>query len=122
MEEQEGYMEAELKLGTSVPAGQGRQLTQSFREPGKITQIMFHFPPGCNGLVEMRLYKDGNTFYPINGYLALNNATPVYYVQADYYRNEPMMLEILNHDAVNAHAPTCTVVVRYKKRDWEEFG
>lgn len=113
-------MEAELKLGKSVPAGQGTQITHAFRQEGKITQIMFHFPPGCNGLVDMCLYKDGKPFYPVNGFLALNNATPVYYVQADYYQNEPMMLEILNHDSVNAHAPTCTVVIRYKKRSWEE--
>jgi hypothetical protein len=94
-------------------------MTQSFREAGKITQIMFHYPPGCNGLVELRLLKDLNPFYPLQGYLALNNATPVYYVEANYYANEPLTLEVLNHDGGNSHTPTCTVVIRYKKAWWD---
>lgn len=113
-------MEAEIKFSETVLPGRGVQLTEKFRTAGVITQIMFHFPPGCAGLVDMRLNKDNMPFYPIKGFIALNDATPVYYVQANYYQMEPLMLEILNHDSINAHTPTCTVVIRYKKQWWEE--
>jgi intein/homing endonuclease len=72
----------------------------------------------CNGLVECRLLKDLDPFYPVKGFLALNNATPVYYVQAEYYANEPLTFEVLNRDSENPHTPTCTVVIRFKKPEW----
>ena len=116
--EVEEFTEIEINFREQVTPGQGIRLTESYHQAGKITQIMFHFPPGCNGLVEVRLLKDGDPFYPVKGNLALNNATPVYYVQADYYPNEPLTLEVLNRDAVNPHTPTCTVVIRFKKPEW----
>jgi len=115
---EEEYSEIEINFRETVQPGQGLRVTQSYREAGKITQIMFHFPAGCNALVRMRLLKDLLPFYPIRDYLALNDATPVYYVHADYYKNEPLTLEIWNQDSVNPHTVTCTVVVRYKKPWW----
>ena len=111
--------EVELNFRETVQSGQGIAVTQSFREAGKITQIMFHFPLGCNALVEMRLLKDLRPFYPLRDYLALNDASPVYYVEADYYAREPLTFEILNRDAINPHTVTCTVVIRYKKPWWD---
>jgi hypothetical protein len=114
----EEYSEIEINFRETVQPGQGLRVTKSYREGGKITQVMFHFPSGCNALVRMRLQKDGHPFYPVKGHLALNDATPVYYVQADYYPNEPLELEVLNQDSVNPHTVTCTVVIRYKKPSW----
>lgn len=118
--QQEEYDEREINFRETVQPGQGVRVTNSFREAGKITQIMFHFPPGSNALVEVALFKDGKAFYPLRGYVALNDATPVYYVEADYYKNEPLTVEILNKDSVNAHTITCTVVIRYKKPWWRQ--
>ena len=116
--EVEEFTEIEINFREEVASGQGIRLTESYHQGGKITQIMFHFPPGSNGLVECRLLKDLEPFYPVKGYLALNNATPVYYVQADYYPNEPLTFEVLNRDSENPHTPTCTVVIRFKKPEW----
>ena len=44
----------------------------------------------------MALSKDGQPFYPLNGYLALNDATPVCYVDTSYYAKEPLTLEVRN--------------------------
>lgn len=118
--EEEEYSEIELNFRQEVASGQGIRLTESYRQAGKITQIMFHFPPGCNGLVEAKLLKDEKSFYPLKGSLALNNATPVYYVQADYYANEPLTFEVLNRDSENPHTPTCTVVIRFKPEWWSK--
>ena len=110
--------EVQLNFTQIVAAGTGYIATQSYFRAGKITQIIFNFPPGCNGLVQMSLYKDGAKFYPLTGYLALDDSTPVCYVDADYYAKEPLMLEVLNTDASNPHAPTCTVTIRFTKPNW----
>ena len=112
------FEEREINFRETVQSGQGIRITESFLLAGKITQVMFHFPPGSNGLVECRLLKDLEPFYPLRGYLALNNATPVYYVDADYYTREPLTWEVLNRDSENPHTPTCTVVIRFKKPYW----
>ena len=116
------YCEIELNFRETLASGQGLRVMQSFREAGKITQIMFHFPRGCNALVSMMLLKDEHPFYPIRGYLALNDATPVYYVNADYHSYEPLTVEFMNQDADNPHTVSCTVVIRFKKPWWETNG
>ena len=122
MLEEDVFQEAELNFRETVPAGQGIRITQSFHMAGKITQILFHFPPGNNGLVRVRLLKDEKPFYPIQGHLALDNATPVHYVEAEYYEKEPLTYEVLNGDSLNPHTPTCTVTIRYKRPWWQKRG
>lgn len=115
----EEYAEIELNFRETVQPGQGVRVTRSFHQKGKVTQVMFHFPPGCNGLVEMRLSKDEKPFYPVQGYLALDDATPVRQnVDIECYEREPFTLEVLNRDAINPHTPTCTVTIRFKKPWW----
>lgn len=118
MSEEQQYAEIQLNFRQSVPAGQGYKQTQSYFKEGKITEIIFHFPPGCSGLVDMVLLKDEQAFYPVSGTLALDNATPVCYVDADYYAKEPLTLIVSNRDSANAHSPTCTVTIRFKKPSW----
>lgn len=116
----EQTVEIQLNFRQVVPAGSGYRQTQSYHEAGKITQVIFHFPPGCAGLVDMALKKDERPFYPIDGFLALNDATPVCYVDADYYAKEPLTLEVQNRDSTNPHTPTCTITIRFKKPSWWE--
>lgn len=113
------YSEVQITFNNTVQPGQGIIVTKSYSKKGKITSIILHFPSGCNQLVEVALQKDGKSFYPANGYIALDDATPVMYVDADYYQNEPLTFEVLNKDAVNAHAPTCTVTIRYEVPSWD---
>jgi hypothetical protein len=110
--------EIQINFRQTVPAGQAVRITQSYWAEGVITQVMMDFPPGCNGLVDMALFKDEQAFYPVSGFLALNAATPVYYAQASYYAKEPLTVIIQNRDAANPHTPTCTVVIRFKKPAW----
>ena len=116
---QEVYEEIQINFREEVASGQGIRLTSSYFLAGEITQVMFHFPPGCNGLVECRLLKDLDSFYPIRGFLALNDATPVRQnINIVYYANEPLTFEALNRDSENPHTPTCTVSIRFKKPLW----
>lgn len=119
----EEYSEAQVVFRDSVPAGRGLRTTKDYHLAGKITQILFHFPPGCSGLVDVKLSKNELPFYPVEGFLALDNATPVYYVEADYYAHEPLSVEVRNRDSVNPHAPSVAVTIRFKKPWWApEYG
>lgn len=112
------YCEAQVVFREVVQPSMGMKLTKDFFAAGRITQILFHFPPGCSGLVEMKLFKNEDTFYPISGALALDDATPVYYVDADYYAREPLTVQVDNKDSVNPHAPSVAVTIRYKRPWW----
>lgn len=115
----EEYEEIQLNFREEVASGAGVRITQSYHLGGKITQVMFHFPPGCNALVECRLLKDLKPFYPIRGYLALNDATPVRQnINISYYPREPLTFEVRNRDSENPHTPTCTATIRFIKPWW----
>ena len=115
---QDEYAEIQITFSQTVLSGQGYRVIKSYVLAGTITQVIFHFPPGCAGLVDMALTKDEKPFYPLQGYLSLDNATPVFPVNVAYYANEPLKMEVRNRDAVNPHTPTCTVTVRFKKPSW----
>jgi len=116
MTQAEEYLETMVSFRETVESGQGVRVTKNFIWPGKITQVMFHFPPGCNALVDLRLEKGKQPFYPRQGYLALDNATPVYYVDADYSSREALDFTVLNRDEEYPHSVSCTVVIRYKAK------
>ena len=120
MSQTEQYAEIQLNFRQTVLPSTGYKQTQSYFRAGKVTQLIFHFPPGCNGLVDMVLLKDEQPFYPLSGTLALDNATPVIYVDADCYAKEPFTLIVSNRDSANSHSPTCTVSIRFTKPSWFE--
>ena len=116
---QESTEEVEINFRETVTPGAGVFVTRSYSQGGHITKVMFHFPDGCNALVDMALTKDLKSYYPLNGYLALNNATPVYQnLTTSYYPNEPLRLEIRNRDSLNSHTVSCTVVIRFSTPIW----
>ena len=117
-QEEEEYQEIELNFRETVQPGAGVRVTKSYFLAGRITKAMFSFPPGCNALVDAKLEKDMKPFYPINGFLALDDATPVYHTSVGYYAKEPLTVEIRNRDEVNPHTITCTVVIRFKTPSW----
>lgn len=116
----EEYKEVEINFFESVPASSGLRVTRSFNYGGKITHVLFHFPDGSHGLVDVRLLKNESPFYPLEGFLSLDNSTPIFYMNVDYYAKEPLTVEIQNRDATNPHAPTVSVTIRYKKPSWDE--
>ncbi len=119
----EKYDEREINFRETVQPGQGVTTTRSYTFAGKITKVMFHFPPGCAAplvgpLVDVKLEKDRRPFYPMQGFIALDDATPVYHTSISYYAREPLTLTVQNRDGVNPHTITCTVVIRFKRPSW----
>ncbi|MBA7491934.1 hypothetical protein ES702_02482 [subsurface metagenome] len=121
--QEEQYAEIEIDFRETVQPGAGVRVVKDFIRAGKITKVMFHFPPGCAApvvgpLVDVRLEKDGRNFYPRYGFIALDSATPVYQCNVSYYSYEPLTLIVNNKDRVNPHTITCQVVIRYKVPEW----
>lgn len=112
------YDEREINFRETVQPSQGVSVTRSFGFAGKITKVMFSFPPGTTSLCDARLEKDMKPYYPLQGYLALDNATPVYHTSVAYYAHEPLTLTLRNRDEEYEHTITCTVVIRFKKPSW----
>ena len=116
------YDEREINFRETVQPGQGVTVTRSFSllgaKEGRITKVMFSFPPGTLCLTDVRLEKDMKAFYPLQGYIALDNATPVYHTSVDYNAHEPLTLTIMNRDERWEHTITCTVVIRFKRSGW----
>ena len=87
-----------------------------------ITSIGFHFPPGCDGLVDVAIGHEGEVevghsgeqCFPEDGYISLDDATPVFSTNWDVRRGELLWAEIRNADSVNLH--TITVIFTLKER------
>ncbi|MEK0337767.1 MAG: hypothetical protein QQN41_10080 [Nitrosopumilus sp.] len=73
---------------------------------GIISTLWITFPPGCAGLVKMRMYHEGHPFIPVNqdNYIRGDNYTFVFPVMYEI-TEEPMILtvEIWNDDETYEH-------------------
>jgi len=76
---------------------------------GTIRQITVHFPPGCNALVEVKVYHGGTQILPEKGGLALDDATPTFVVNRPVRAGDPIRVEWINHDDTYEH--TVSVIV-----------
>ena len=67
---------------------------------GRISSVSLHFPGGCNALVDIAVGHSSKQFLPIGGFIALNDATPVYPVSEMVSRQEAVWCIINNTDAL----------------------
>jgi hypothetical protein len=89
-------------------------VTLSMRCPlnGVITQVNPHFPSGCNALVGIKFGTDRHgQCFPDTGFLALDNASPVFAVNITVEYDERLWMEVQNGDAVNPHTPSLTLTI-----------
>lgn len=71
---------------------------------GKIIHVTFHFPAGCNALVDVAFGHGGRQVLPSDtGFIALNDATPVWTVDEDVTINSSLWCIMQNTDALNPH-------------------
>jgi hypothetical protein len=96
----------------TVPASTAVILSMRCPLNGRITELNPHFPPGCLSLVLMRFGTDRHgQCFPDTGYIALDNATPVFKVNISVDYDERLWMEIWNQDAGNAHTPSLSLTV-----------
>jgi hypothetical protein len=73
---------------------------------GMISMIWVTFPPGCAGLVKLRIYSEGHPFVPVNkdNYIRGNDYTFAFPVMFEI-TDEPMILTVegWNEDETYSH-------------------
>jgi len=102
----------QLIFTRNVLAGQGVKITQDSPLKGTVVEVMEHFPPGCNALVDVMVGRSSKQFVPQSGYIALDNATPIFRsINEPVNENESVWVEMRNRDAMNPHNITVTVTI-----------
>ena len=85
---------------------------------GWIYSVWVTFPPGCAGLLKMRIYHEGHPFLPVeqNEYLNGDSVSfefPVYYPITD--EPERLTIETWNEDDTYSHAIQVLIMLLPKK-------
>lgn len=72
---------------------------------GKITSVTFHFPDGCDSLVNIAFGHGEDWVCPSerNTYISLNNATPTFPTDEPIEKGEQLWMVIRNTDGTNPH-------------------
>lgn len=93
---------------TTVPASTEVRLSQPSPITGLANYIMLHFPNGCNALVEVSCYVQGNKVLPDpdSPFIALNDTTQDFPVFAKVSRSDSLLVVIANRDSLNPHTPS----------------
>jgi len=91
---------------------EGVRLTSPIPITGKMTAVTMHFPDGCNSLVDIAVGYLTKQLVPLEDYIALNNATPVFVASEPVKKDDECWCEILNGDAINAHTISVIVTVQ----------
>jgi hypothetical protein len=88
----------------NLAPGQGVRLTHEIElDQGEVVQVTFHFPAGCNALVDIAFGIGGRQILPTTGVLSLNDATPSFYIKEKVKRGAVLWVQMANGDAVNPH-------------------
>jgi hypothetical protein len=95
-----------------LAALQGVRLTEIVPIDGIITSISLHFPLGCAALVNIAVgYQTKQILPMMQGFVALDNATPVYPINERVKKNDTLWCVMTNGDAINAHTPTVAITI-----------
>jgi len=78
---------------------------------GIITSVCFHFPPGVVGLMEVAVGHGSRQIMPRAGFLALDDATPVFPCYEVIKRDETVWCVVQNTDNLWQHRISATVVI-----------
>ena len=102
----------EIPFQQLLAPGAGLRLQQPMPFPGKIRKILRHWPNGCNALVDVAVGVGNKHILPDSGFVALNDATPVFdNLSIDVNQGELLWVDLQNGDAVNPHTITVTITV-----------
>lgn len=99
----------QIRFQQTLAALQGIRITEEVPINGDLTSVLFHFPPGCTALVDVAFGYSDRQIIPREGFIALDNATPVFPIMERVSRGHLIWCVMQNGDAVNPH--TISVVV-----------
>ncbi len=95
----------------ALAINQGVRLEEQVPLDGAITSVTMHFPQNCNGLVDIAFGHGYKQICPISGFIALNDALPMFPTSEMCKRNETIWCIMDNHDGGAAHTVSCIVTM-----------
>lgn len=101
----------QIAFDFDLAPNQGVRLEDLIPLDGNIISVGFHWPRGCNALVDIAVGHGYKQFMPISGFLALNNASPVYPTQEKVKREETAWCIMNNYDGSEHHHVAATVTI-----------
>jgi hypothetical protein len=103
----------QVPMRATVLASQGVRVSEVSPLTGKITQIVPHWPPGCNALVEIAFGHKDTWVMPslVDTFLALDNATPVFVSNEPIEKGEELWMIVRNGDGANPHTVSVAVTI-----------
>lgn len=93
----------QIDLSLNVSASTGYTRMENYKEApfdGTITQIVLHFPPGCNGLVQVRVGVDQTE---LTDWIALDDTTQNLRASFHVKQGDRIWAEIFNYDSEYSH-------------------
>jgi len=102
----------QIQLSQTLLPQQGVRLTDTVPIDGKMTSVTLHFPPGCAAAVQVAFGYKTRQIIPFEGFIALDNATPVFPVSELVERNEELWCVMRNGDPINPHTPSVIVTIQ----------
>lgn len=102
----------EIVFKYTIPPLQRIKLSEKCPFNGYITQVLRHWPSGCNALVNVAVGYDIDSFLPRSGTVAIDGATPETDVTVPVVRDNPIWVLLENSDSIFSHTITVTVTIR----------
>lgn len=103
----------EVPLKATVPASTGTKIQLPAPITGKITQVVRHWPPGCEALVDVAFGHNDTWVLPseVDTFVALDSATPVITISEPITKGEMLWMIVKNGDADNPHTISVTATI-----------
>ena len=80
---------------------------------GRITQLLLHWPAGCNALVDIA-FGHGDTWVlpsAVDTFIALDAATPIFNISEPVSKGQELWIVARNGDAINPHTVSVSAVI-----------
>jgi hypothetical protein len=100
-----------VNFRSTVLAATGIVLATPCPLDGSIINITMHFPLGCLALVLVAFGNGGRQICPETGFIALDDATPVYPTSEPVNGGDRLWVEIRNTDGFFPHTISVNVTV-----------
>jgi len=98
-----------INLRFTVPALAEATISEVVRQDGVLTRVTIHFPPGANALVDVSVRAENEQIIPVEGSIALDDATPGFAIARTIKAGREVSARIRNGDGANPH--TISVII-----------
>lgn len=93
----------QIRFQQTLAVQQGVRVTEVVPMDGILTSATMHFPPGCLSFVDIAVGYKTRQFLPIEGFIALDDTTPVFPISEVVQKNEAIWVIMQNGDTLNTH-------------------